>query len=127
MIQAILGLVPGLFQLGGKLIEDKDKRNEYAFKVLEMTHEMSLKLIEMKTYPWVDALVKLAYASEAIIKGLFRPVASVGALVFLGYCQIKGIELSPVVEGVLVALAPAWGYSRYKEKMTKNDVGELGW
>ena len=127
MINAILGLVPGLFQLGGKLIEDKDKKNEYAFKVLEMTHELSLKLLDTKTYPWVDALVKLSYAAENIIKGLFRPIASVGAALFVAYCEMKGIELSPMVEGVFVSLLPAWGLSRYKEKKSKVETGELGW
>ena len=127
MIQAILGIVPGLLKLGGELIEDKDKRNEYAFKALELTHELSLRLLEMKTYPWIDGLVKLAYASEAIIKGLFRPVAAVGALVFLGYCAVHGIELSPLVEGVCASLAPAWGVSRYREKMQEKSAGDLGW
>jgi len=127
MIQMLLGSVlPGLFKLGDKMIEDKDKKNEYAFKVLEMTQEMGLKLLDTKTYPWVDALVKLAYASEALIKGLFRPIAAAGALIFVGYCEVQGIELTPTIEAVMVSLMPAWGISRYKEKQKKND-SEIGW
>lgn len=127
MIQAILGIIPGILKLGGELIEDKDKKNEYAFKALELTHELSLKLLDTKTYPWIDGLVKLSYASENIIKGLFRPIASTIAMGFVGYCELNGIELSPMVEGVMVSLLPAWGVSRYKEKQAKKDTGELGW
>lgn len=116
MLGILTSILPGVFKLGGKLIEDKDKRAEYAFKVQGMAHELALKMLDVKTYPWVDALVKLAYASEQIIKGLFRPLFSALALCFIAYCEYKGIELSGVVEGVMVSLFPAWGASRYKEK-----------
>lgn len=129
MLNLILGIIPGLLKLGSEMIEDPDKRNEFAFKTLEMQHEMMTKVLEMKTYPWIDALVKLAMASNAIIKGLFRPVGATAALVFLAYCSINGIELNPVVEGIFASLAPAWGYSRYKEKQAENEAksGDLGW
>ena len=119
MIGALLSLAPGLFKLGGKLIEDKDKKAEYAFKVQEMMQTLAFKLLETKTYPWIDGLVKLAYASESIIKGLFRPVVSALALAFVAYCDYKGIPLSQLVEGIMASLFPAWGASRLKEKLVK--------
>lgn len=127
MIQALLGLVPGLLKLGDKMIEDKDKKAEYAFNVQRMYFEMAEKLLDTKTFPWVDALVKLAYSSTAIIKGLIRPVGSIAALGFVAYCELNGIELSPMVEAIMASLLPAWGVSRYKEKMSKNDSDDLGW
>lgn len=129
MIDMIGGLLSGVLKIGDKLIVDKDKKVEFAFKVQEMAHELALKLLEAKTYPWVDALVKLAYASEALIKGLFRPAASTAAMVFVAYCEMKGIELSQMTEAVMVSLLPAWGVSRYKEKQKKREAadGELGW
>lgn len=117
MIGLLTSLAPGLFKLGGKLIEDKDKKAEYAFKVQEMMQTLAFKLLETKSYPWIDGLVKLAYASEAIVKGLFRPVVSALALAFVAYCDYKGIPLSQLVEGIMASLFPAWGASRLKEKM----------
>jgi len=132
MLNLILGIIPGLMKLGDKMIEDKDQRNEFAFKVMEMQNTLMTKALEMKTYPAVDALVKLALTSEAIIKGLFRPLASTAALAFVCYCAYAGIKLDPMVEGVLSSLLPAWGISRYKEKMAAkkdadNDTNGIGW
>jgi len=131
MMGLLTGLLPGLFKLGGKLIEDKDKKAEYAFKVQEMMQTLAFKLLETKSYPWIDGLVKLAYASEAIIKGLFRPIVSTLALAFVAYCDYKGIPLSQLVEGIMASLFPAWGASRLKEKMSKKkqleDDNEMGW
>lgn len=129
MIGLITSLIPGLFKIGDKLIEDKDKKAEYAFKVQEMFFKQMEVLIAAKTYPWVDALVKLAYASEQIIKGLFRPIVSTAMMGFAIYCEIYEIELSGMAETVLYGAFPAWGASRYAEKKTKkdNDDGELGW
>jgi len=117
MLGLLTSLIPSLLNLGDKLIEDKDKKNEYAFKVLEMSQEMGMKLLDAKTYPWVDALVKLAYASEQIVKGLFRPLGSIACLIFVAYCEMNSIELSPAVQTVMVSIFPGWVYSRYKEKL----------
>lgn len=128
MLSILSAIVPGLFKIGDKLIEDKDKKAEYAFKVQEMFFKQMEVLIAAKTYPWVDALVKLAYASEQIIKGLFRPIVSTLMMAFAIYCEIYEIELSGMAETVLYGAFPAWGASRYAEKKKKiDDVGDLGW
>ena len=120
MLGLLGSLLPGLFNLGGKMIEDKDKKNEYAFKVLEMTQELSLKMLDVKTYPWIDGLVKLAYASEQIIKGLFRPIAATVMFVFAMYCELNAIELSDTIQTLLYGAFPAWGVSRHVEKKDKS-------
>lgn len=122
MINILASILPSLFKLGDKLIEDKDQKAEFAFKTQEMAQQLALKMLDVKTYPWVDALVKLAYASEQIVKGLFRPLVSAAGLVFVAYCEISGITLSPAVETVLISLFPAWGVSRYKEKIGPSHI-----
>ena len=122
MLSLFTSIIPSLFKIGDKMIVDQDKKQEFAFKVQEMMFKQMETLVNVKTYPWVDALVKLAYASEQIVKGLFRPIFSACALCFVGYCEYKGIELSGIVEGVMVSLFPAWGASRYKEKQEKKAV-----
>lgn len=119
MISLLTSLAPGLFKLGGKLIEDKDKKAEYAFKVQQMMHDLAFKLLETKTYPWIDGLVKLAYASEAIIKGLLRPIGAAIMTGFVIYAELNGIPLSGTVEAVLLAAFPGWMTSRHVEKGKK--------
>lgn len=121
MIGILTSVLPGLFSLGGKLIEDKDKRAEYAFRVQQMTQDMAMKLLETQTYPWIDGLVKLAYAGEAIIKGLFRPIVSACMTGFVVYAEVSGIQLSAAVEGVLIAAFPAWGVSRHVSKKKETE------
>ena len=89
---------------------------EFAFKVQEMAFKQMETLIAAKTYPWVDGLVKLAYASEQIIKGLFRPIASSCMFIFAMYCEMNAIELSETVQALLYGAFPAWGVSRHVEK-----------
>ena len=130
MIGLLTSLVPGLFKIGDKLIEDKDKKAEYTFKVQEMFFKQMEVLIAAKTYPWVDALVKLAYASEQIVKGLFRPIGAAIMTGFVIYAEIKGIELSGAVETILISAFPAWGASRHqtkKEKIKKQIIDDEDW
>lgn len=116
MLQILTSLLPGLFKIGSELIEDPDKKIEYAFKTQQMYNDLALKLLDTKTYPLIDALVKLAYASEAIVKGLFRPIGSFALAGFAAYCDIKGIQLSDTVSALLYGSPVAWGASRHVEK-----------
>lgn len=122
MIEAILSAFTSLVGLGGKMVLDKDKQAEYANKALEMANGLALKLLDTKTYPWVDALVKLAYASDAIIKGLFRPLCTaVGTAYFMMHPELIDKLHSMGTEGDLLLTAvfgsfPAWMASRHQEK-----------
>ena len=122
MVSLFTSLIPSLFKLGGKMIKDADKQMEYAFKVQEMAQELALKLMDTKTYPWIDGLVKLAYASEAIVKGLFRPLGAAVMTGFVIYAEIQGIELSGPVETILLAAFPGWMTSRHVEKKGKKKL-----
>ena len=114
----MFGLVEGVLNVGMKYIESKDKKEELTLKTVE-------SMLNSKTYRFVDAIVKLAYASEQITKGLLRPLFSIGMFIF-GLLNIdimkQLIELGVVGEAAVAAIfgsAPAWGYSRHKEKVKK--------
>jgi len=119
MFELAGNLIAGLFNIGGKFIEDKDKKNEFAFKILEMADKLSHKMLETKTYPWVDALVKLAYAADAIMMKLLRPVGSAVLTGIVIYCDMNGIELSATVQALGAAAFPAWMASRHVNKQQK--------
>lgn len=118
-----LMLLPSLMKIGDKFIEDKDKKAEFASKLADT-------MLNTQTYKWVDALVKLSYASEQIIKGLVRPLFSVGIFIY----GIANPEILTTLHNLgtvgdmgiatIFGAAPAWGISRYKEKQKKADMPE---
>lgn len=112
----LLSIIPGLINLGSELIEDPDKKAEYASKALEMQIELQKAMLQTKTNPKVDAIVKLAYAGEAIVKSLFRPIGALLMFGFAAYCQLNDIQLSEAMQGILFGSPLAWGYSRHQEK-----------
>lgn len=121
MFEAVAGLFGTLFSIGGKMIVDKDKKNEYAFKVLEMANDLASKMLATKTYPWIDGLVKLAYAADAIIMKLLRPLGAAALTGVVIYCDIVGIELSGTIEAIGMSAFPGWMASRHVNKQKKLD------
>lgn len=122
-------LISGLFTLGGKFIEDKDKKTEFAFKTQEIFFQMLTKLVEVKTVPWVDALVKLMAASITMM----RPIGSFALTVLGVYIDAKGYAVNDTMTMALQAAFPGWMAARQidKHKPTKKkemnfDDGE-GW
>lgn len=106
-------------KLISEYIEDPDKKAEITARTIEA-------MLNNKTTKYVDAIVKLAYASEAIMKGLIRPVFSIGVFIY-GLDNPDVIvrlhemgAIGDLVIGTIFGAAPAWGYSRHKEKNKKN-------
>ena len=124
-------MIPGLLvsaalEIGKELVEDKDKKSELAFQTME-------KMLDSKTYRWVDGLVKLSYAAEQITKGLIRPLASVGMFVYgianpdvLTQLHALG-TVGDVGIAAMFGSAPAWGLSRHAEKKKKAPKKEPEW
>ena len=104
--------LPAIVKLADKFIEDKDKKAEFANKAMNA-------MLENRTYKWVDALVKLSYASEQIMKGLFRPIGAAVMTGFAMWASYKGVDLDTAAQAVLYGAFPAWGASRHSEKKTK--------
>ena len=130
MLQMLLGsIVPSLFKLGNKLVVDKDKQAEYAFKVQDKTFELMEKMLDTKTVPWVDALIKVSYASNDIIKGLFRPVISAGLFIYglnhpdlIKHLHDLGGMGDAGIAGIFGSF-PSWMYSRHVDK--KNQTPKI--
>jgi len=109
---SILSIIPSLINLGSELIEDKDKRNEYAFKLAELGLDIEKANLTQKTTPKVDAFVKLIYA----IKPLIRPIGGALMTAFGAYCHFKQIPIDPIMHGIFDGALPAYGVSRHTEK-----------
>lgn len=125
MINVALSALSIIGKLGDKMIEDKDSRLAFVQKQQELAHEMAMALLQQKTYPWMDALVKMAYASEAIIKGLFRPVFSCGLFIWgllnpESIAELQKLEFGgDVAVATIFGAAPAWGVDRAMDKRRK--------
>lgn len=111
----MIGVIEGVLNIGMKYLDSQDKKEQLALDTVK-------SMLESKTYRFVDAVVKLAYASEQISKGLIRPVFSCGLFIYglLHPEQLKALhELGTVGDmgiATVFGAAPAWGYSRHKEK-----------
>lgn len=109
-------VIDGVTGLISEAITDPDKKAEIAYKTIEV-------MLQNKTVKFVDAVVKLAFASEQIIKGLVRPVFSLGIFAYALYdpdILTKLHALGAVGDmgiATIFGSAPAWGYSRHKSKM----------
>jgi hypothetical protein len=114
-VSAIVGLVSQIVSVGSELIEDKDKRNEFAFQSQKLSFELLGQLLSTKTIPWVDALVKIILTLKVFI----RPVVGAAMTAFGAYAHYKGIQIEPAMHAIFDAAAPAWGISRHQEKKEK--------
>ncbi len=123
MIGLLAAALPSIFKLGDKLIVDKDKKAEYAYKVQEMSFKLIESIVTMKTIPWVDAFVKVLVA----LVSLARPLGSF-------YLTIMGVDMVveagevDLVSGGLASAFPTWMGARevnkarkHKEKLVKSD------
>lgn len=113
-------VLASLFNLGKSYIDDKTKQMEYAEKVAELGIQLQTTIIQDKTSPFVDGIVKLMYASKDVILPLFRPIGSALLSAFAAYCAYKKIDLGGL--GVIMGSAfPGWMGSRAIEKLTDKD------
>lgn len=102
------------------LIPDQNKKAELAHEVTLRMLDISEKAVSIQTYKWVDAIVKLMGALMAFA----RPIGSFAAGAVAVYLNVKGIEISPAVEAVMMGLFPAWGVAREADKRTKRKIAE---
>ena len=105
-------IVKGLIGLGSEFIEDKDKRNEFNYKAMELNNQMNLAIMNKETHPWVDAAVKLLYAFNS----LWRPLGSAAMTGFAIYAWAKGIEIDATGHTILASAFPGWMTSRHFNK-----------
>lgn len=110
------GIFDGLFDIGKELITDKDKLIEFNFKTAELKSKMIMALLQTKTHPTVDAIVKIILT----LNTFWRPLVGACMTAFGAYCHWKGVDLgSPLTHGIFDGAFPAWGASRHVEKNKK--------
>jgi len=123
MIQYIAPLAMQLIRMADKAIEDKTERLRFQQQVVEQTFAFYRTLLEARTTPWVDALVKLVLA----LKGLFRPLFGAAALGYVAWLESQGQALPVWVSVALSSLLPGWFVSRGVEKMATKRKGSDVW
>jgi hypothetical protein len=107
------GIFDGLFDIGKELITDKDKLVEFNFKTAELKSKMTLALLQQKTHPTVDAIVKVMLA----LNTFWRPMVGACMTAFGAYAHYKGIDLGGAVNhGIFDGAFLAWGASRHSLK-----------
>lgn len=119
MIGTITRLLGLATEVGGKLIESKEKKEEFAFKILELSQRAMEVMLATKTNPFVDGMVKTIYAIKDLIIPMFRPLGSIALAAFAAYCDTNNIALSETVQVLLYGAPVGWGVSRHVEKSRK--------
>lgn len=113
-----------LIGLAREFITDKDKAIEFEYKAKELERQWQTTLVTTKTIPWVDATIKLMYASVAF----WRPAVSAFALVWGMVFPEKIMalhEMGPAGDAAIVSIYgsfPGWMMSRHKEKEKKAEL-----
>ncbi len=119
----MIGIIESALGIGMKYMESQDKKEQLALDTVKA-------MLTSKTYRFVDAIVKLAYAAEQITKGLLRPMFSIGMFIWgLNNVDVMKqlIDLGIVGEGAVAAIfgaAPAWGYSRHQLKKKSAKISD---
>jgi len=116
LLNTITGVFKDIFGIVDQLVEDKDKKNELVFKMMEMQNALSTQLLQQQTTPWVDATVKLLFALRDIIIPLFRPIVAAAMAGYVVYAETNGVIISPVVEAIFAGAFPGWMTSRHLNK-----------
>jgi hypothetical protein len=122
MLAALLGsVIPGLIKLGDKVIVDKDKQLEYAYKTQELTFALLEKIVTMQTIPWVDGVVKLLFALIA----LARPLGTLWLTLKGIQLHVDGTLLPEVVHYAMDGAFGAWAIDRHFDKKKKEKQERL--
>jgi len=123
MWTAALPLFGRVFDVIDQLVEDKDLKLQLTKEMRQLEISSMETLVKTQTTPWVDALVKLMYASVALV----RPLTSVGVFLFglafpekLSALYEIDQTLGTVAGAAVFGSAPAWGISRHLEKKKKS-------
>jgi len=119
-----MGVFEKVFGIVDQLVVDKDAKLQIQAELRKIELSTMDSVLKTSTVPWVDATVKLLYASVS----LFRPVASIGVFIY-GLMNPETFstlsEASPIAGDIAAAAtfgaAPAWGVSRHREKAKSKD------
>ena len=117
------GAIESALDIVDQAVDDGDLKAKLTTEIRKVELNAMQELIKTQTTPWVDALVKLMYASVALI----RPLTSVGVFLFglifpekLSALYAIDQTLGTVAGAAVFGSAPAWGISRHLEKKKKS-------
>ena len=114
----LTSLIAPLAEIGQKLIVDKDKQLEYAFKLQDRVLSIFEKMAAVQTIPWVDAVVKLMGA--VLIFG--RPLGSLFLTVWGIKLHLEGAALPDWLHAMMDSAFPAWAAAREVDKSHKRKI-----
>lgn len=115
-VSAVAEGVGKITDLISEFIEDPDKRNAISLEMAKLEHAIDVALLNTKTSPFVDGLVKILIATRDIIIPMLRPLGSFAMAGFGAYCAAEGIELPEYIQAALFGAPVAWGASRHAGK-----------
>ena len=119
LIDAGLELGNGIVGVVDQWVEDKDLAAKLKAGLAEKHTEF---LTVLYTSAQTPGYVKFLYALRDVIVPLVRPMVSGSALGFIAYAQYKGFELPIWIDAIFASLFPAWGASRWHEKIKDKDI-----
>lgn len=124
------------FDFGGKVlgvvsewVEDKDLALKISLEIQKLSQDFSLQVLNTQTNPFIDGAVKLAYASRDVFIPLLRPIGSAALTAFGLYAHQQGMQIDPLVHGMLDSAFPGWmgmrevgKHREVKAKIRKEEV-----
>lgn len=121
-VTAGLDLGKSITGLISEWVEDKDLANKLNFEIIKMQNDFNLAMLQSKTNPKMDALVKFMFALKNVIIPLLRPICSFLITAFGMYCHYKGIQVDPTTHAILDAAFPGWMTSRHIDKSNQAKI-----
>jgi len=112
-------LFKSIVGLGQTYIDNKEKAAEFAFQLAQLQVQFSQQLVQTKTSPFVDALVKFMYAMRDVIIPMFRPIGSFLLTASCAYLNYKQIAPPEPINSIMASSFPGWMVSRHINKQTE--------
>lgn len=110
--KAVVGVVD-------QFVDDGDLSAKLKNEILTKQMDFSTTLVQTKTTPKTDALVKLLFALRDVAIPLFRPVGSALLAGFGAYLAVNQIPTPEWLDAMMVAAFPGWMVSRHSTKQAE--------
>ena len=120
-IEAAADFGKGITSVVSEFVEDKDLSKKLTSEIEKKRLEFANTIVMTSTIPWVDALVKIMYASRDCLIPLFRPIGTALLTAWGCYLSYKGVEGGTEIKEALLPLVASvpqmqWIHARSQEK-----------
>lgn len=113
VIAGAFGLADKIASIIDQTVTDKDLALQIKSKALEASIEFSKSI---QTGEHVPGYIKLLYALRDVIIPMLRPAGGAALSAYAVYAAHKGVQIDPVIHGMLAAAFPGWMTSRHFNK-----------